>query len=268
MTCPNLEHYGTTLRILGFVTENSTTDLNDDSDESTADPFADNSEDDFCPSDITEINSSDWDENPQSTVSSKRKHSNYKSRNENQKRQKLLKNSGLPYQSQSKSKKNMNQKCLQPPCGEKCRLQCSKQIMESSRKEIFHKYWSTADLQRQREFIASHTTPIKPKYRYLCGQDFRRLNSAFYLEVNSKKIRVCKTFFKATLDINDTVIRTTIKKMGDDGFLDIDHRGRHNKHVTVNPEVKNSMRAFINNIPRVESHYLRAQTSPIISIQS
>ncbi|CAG9760932.1 unnamed protein product [Ceutorhynchus assimilis] len=65
---------------------------------------------------------------------------------------------------------------------------------------------------------------------------------------------------KSTLDLNDRPIRTALKKKTENGFLESDKRGKHGKHPTVDPSIKESVRAFIDKIPRVESHYLRAQT--------
>ncbi|KAG5882972.1 hypothetical protein JTB14_026430 [Gonioctena quinquepunctata] len=173
----------------------------------------------------------------------------------------LLRNSGKTYKSTSKSKKQIPERKLRPPCGERCRLGCSKKIDATSRKDIFDSYWALGDLQRQRGFIISHSQQIKPKYRYSSTQEFRKLNSAFYLHVKGTRLRVCKTFFKATLDINDRPIRTALSKNTDNGFLEPDGRGKHGHQPTVDPEIEESIKTFINSIPRIESHYLRAQTT-------
>ncbi|CAG9769320.1 unnamed protein product [Ceutorhynchus assimilis] len=177
------------------------------------------------------------------------------------KKTKLLRNSGKAYTSCSKSKKKFPERKLRPACTEKCRLGCSAKISEAVRENIFRTYWALADLEKQREFISSHTGDIKPKYRYSSTQNFRRMNTAFYFDVNSNRIRVCKKFFKATLDINDRPIRTTVMKKSDTGFLFQDRRGKHGKQPVVAPEIKDSVRRFISAIPRIESHYLRAQTT-------
>lgn len=38
-------------------------------------------------------------------------------------------------------------------------------------------------------------------------------------------------------------------------------QGRHNKHPTVDPAVCEGMKTFIQNIPRIESHYILARSS-------
>lgn len=173
---------------------------------------------------------------------------------------KYLRNSGKSYTSASKSLKKFGERKMSLPCGEKCRLQCSKKINEETRRTIFSNYWQLSDLQRQREYIVAHSDYIKPKYRYSSTENYRAMNCAFYFNVNDSRLRVCKHFFKATLAINDRPIRTALKKKTESGFLESDKRGRHGKQPTIDPEIKESVRNFINKIPRVESHYLRAQT--------
>ncbi|KAG5889349.1 hypothetical protein JTB14_033443 [Gonioctena quinquepunctata] len=68
-------------------------------------------------------------------------------------------------------------------------------------------------------------------------------------------------FSKATLDINDRPIRTALSKKTDNGFLEPDGRGKHGHQPTVDPEIEESIKTFINSIHRIESHYLRPQTT-------
>ncbi|KAJ8948808.1 hypothetical protein NQ314_008343 [Rhamnusium bicolor] len=64
----------------------------------------------------------------------------------------------------------------------------------------------------------------------------------------------------ATLDINDRPIRTVISKLNEE-FLQEYLRGKHGHHSKVHPAIKDGVVAHINAIPRVDSHYLRAQTT-------
>lgn len=79
--------------------------------------------------------------------------------------------------------------------------------------------------------------------------------------MNGARIRVCKTFFSNTLDFKDRSIRTSLTKKTESGFIEGEKRGKHGKQPTVDPEIKESVRNFIRNIPRIESHYLRSQTT-------
>lgn len=174
---------------------------------------------------------------------------------------KLLRNSGKAYKSLSKSKKKIPERKIRSPFGNNCRLSCKSNFDEHSRLQLFNSYWELADLQRQREFIVRHAQEIKPKYRYSSTQNLRALNTAFYFEMNGSKIRVCKTFFKSTLDLNDRVIKTALSKKTDLGVIEGELRGKHGNPPTIDPQIRQSVLDFINSIPRIESHYLRAQTT-------
>ncbi|CAH1098832.1 unnamed protein product [Psylliodes chrysocephalus] len=150
---------------------------------------------------------------------------------------------------------------MRPPCGEKCCLKCSIKLNSTTRQNFFDAFWGLGDLQRQREYIVRHTHEIKPKYRYTSTKNYRSLNTAFYFEENNSRIRVCKNFFKATLDLGDQAIKTALMKKSEARFIEGEQRGKHKNYPTVDPAVEESVVQFINSIPRVESHYLRAQTT-------
>lgn len=102
---------------------------------------------------------------------------------------------------------------------------------------------------------------VEPKYRYTRRDSQRGLNFAFYFHLkDDTKIRVCKTFFRNTLDINDRVIQT-IRNKTTFGTVTDDGRGKHKHHPKVDENIKQSVRDHINSIPRIKSHYLRAQTT-------
>lgn len=115
-----------------------------------------------------------------------------------------------------------------------------------------------SDVNLQRSFISVHLTAIKRK-RYLNSTN-RNENQAFHFELNDAKVRVCKLFFINTLGISDRVIRTIIKKI-QSGYLEIDKRGKHNNHPTVDTNIQTDIMNHIESIPRIDSHYLRAQTT-------
>lgn len=190
MSCPNLGHYSNTME-----TDCSVPCHNDDS---STNAFSDSGSE-FCVSGKSttseEYSEEEEEEEDIKRLSRKRTLSRYTYQNKKQQKQKSLRKSGASYTSLSKSKKEVNARCIRPPCGAKCRLRCNELISESMRLEIFKKYWGCSDLQRQREFIARHMKEIKPKYRYTCTDGLRKLNNAFFFELNSKTIRVCKTFF-------------------------------------------------------------------------
>lgn len=175
---------------------------------------------------------------------------------------KRLRNSGKSYQMNSKTGKIANARKMKPPYHLKCRLKCSQKLQEHDRQQIFSNYWNMGSLEKQRQFIASCIEKIQPKYQYT-KENRRKFNSAFYFNIKGNKFRVCKLFFKNTLDINDRPIRTVIAKKDEymNDLLEEDRRGKHGHHVKKDEEMRKEIRTFIASIPKVESHYRRSESS-------
>ncbi|KAL0860408.1 hypothetical protein ABMA27_009802 [Loxostege sticticalis] len=109
---------------------------------------------------------------------------------------------------------------------------------------------------------------VQPRYRYIRLEGVRKPrdnNHAFYFIQNGEKIRVCKAFFKNTLDINDRPIRTVIEKQNNVAgvLLATDKRGKHGQQKKVEEDIKKGIYDFIEAIPKIESHYCRANTSKL-----
>ncbi|CAG4918450.1 unnamed protein product [Colias eurytheme] len=171
---------------------------------------------------------------------------------------------GLCNEYESSSGKTVNAKSMKPPCTDKCRLSCSKKISEESRLQIFKSYWDLGCLQRQRDFLSSCITPLIPACRRIRTDAVRprKANCGFDFIKDGKSIRVCKMFLLNTLGIAERTVRTVIDaKVSDVGIIPQDKRGKHGKQTKMDDEIKESVRLHINSISRVESHYLRANTS-------
>ncbi|XP_074033291.1 uncharacterized protein [Leptinotarsa decemlineata] len=132
---------------------------------------------------------------------------------------KSARNSGVEYVSSSKSKKVIRAREMKPPCKESCRLNCRTKITEESHKNIFANYWALGDSQRQRDYLSSCMKPVKPKYQYQRSNSNRHDNNSFHFSVNGNIVRVCKSFFRSTLDITDRPIRTVLNKQATCGGM-------------------------------------------------
>lgn len=100
-----------------------------------------------------------------------------------------------------------------------------------------------------------------PKYRLNTEGSKRGYNTAYYFTVGEEKIRVCKDYFMKTLDVGDKFIRNAFKKLDRSGILEKERRGSHGNERKISEAVKNDIRNHIRSFPRIESHYLRAQSS-------
>lgn len=160
-----------------------------------------------------------------------------------------------------KSKKLVKEREIGPACNEKCRLKCFSKFSETDRKSLFNSYWKIGDVQGQRDFLRRMMEKVEPKYRYIREGSNRQNNCAFYVYVSEEKKRVCKTFLTRTLSISNKVLRTVISKTSDSGIVEPDGRGKHTKHAHINENIMARVRAHIQSIPRMESHYCRATTT-------
>ncbi|CAG9773423.1 unnamed protein product [Ceutorhynchus assimilis] len=133
---------------------------------------------------------------------------------------------------------------------------------EDERTIIFNNYWQMGDLHRQRDFIAASMIKVEPKYRYVKEGSCRKANNAFFFEKDGKRLRVCKVFFMNTLDINHRVIRTVVEKKLNfsTSIVSEDLRGKHNNHKQIDEQIKNGARQHIRSIPKIPSHYCRADS--------
>ena len=131
------------------------------------------------------------------------------------------------------SNKIREERKVKEECSEKCKLKCPSNFNEDDRKNIFQAYWSMGDVNKQNEFIHKNMSTISPKYRCTKNSEKPRdNNNAFHFSKNNKKFRVCRTFFKNTLDISESKIRTVQekrKKMFTSMQLEPDMRGKSKK---------------------------------------
>lgn len=178
---------------------------------------------------------------------------------------KKLRNTGKSYKSTA-TKKIVPERKMKQPCNEKCKLGCSTKFTEMDRKKLFDEYWQLGDVQKHWTYLSNCMTVIKPKYRYVREggtRNKREYNNAFSFNLHDEKVRVCKLFFKNTLGITDRPIRTVMFKRNKVAgtILAPDYRGKHSNHPKVDESIRSAIKAHIESIPKIESHYTRANTS-------
>lgn len=146
-------------------------------------------------------------------------------------------------------------KFLNVECG--CPRKCIDLITRGRRQEIFEHYYSLSYIQKN-AFIGNTTqiTSIKRKYTKC---ESRRLNTRIYRfkNENLQYVRVCKKFFKDTIQISDGKITSVLKLRSTDDTPIEDRRGRHAPHNKSDPASVQYLQDFINSIPAYNSHYSR-----------
>lgn len=173
-------------------------------------------------------------------------------------------NYGQAYITSSGQEKNA--KVLRPGCTVKCN-RCSERITQEQRQAIFDNFYELANHQRQLDYIAGCFKAKSPKEKYAApgnkGCSVIREYS-FKIKGNdskkTKEVKVCKKMFVDTLVISDSWIKTALSCEAA-GVTAQDMRGRHgNRGNKVSNQIKESVRAHIDLIPKIESHYTRETT--------
>ena len=142
----------------------------------------------------------------------------------------------------------------------KCKFRCSANISEEDRAAIFKEFWGMSDNDKLHFY--GKTTAQEPTSRPTAhGTASRRSHSISYsLPVNSQNVRVCKVFYLSTLDINHKRVQLYHKNKQNMCGTPANLKWGISKNNVVPQEVKDGIRQHINSLPRVESHYNRANT--------
>uniref|UniRef100_A0A8D9EDC2 Uncharacterized protein n=1 Tax=Cacopsylla melanoneura TaxID=428564 RepID=A0A8D9EDC2_9HEMI len=126
----------------------------------------------------------------------------------------------------SDSIKMRKARSVQPPCAESCKFRCFEKITKERRQAIFREFWDLGNLEDQRFFIAINLDQVIPTYRY--SKSKRAFNHAYHLtNTVGEKERVCREFFRNTLDISTKMIHNVKRRMANPEFTFEDFRGKY-----------------------------------------
>jgi hypothetical protein len=184
------------------------------------------------------VTNNDQEIKKQSKIKRSKRTSNPDSWARNQR--KYAKNSGQSYV--ASSGKFVEAKQMKPNCGEKCRMKCTSKISEDDRKRNFDKFYTLADIVKQRQFLFDRVRcyePKKLKSNDTSQKTNRSIQRNYFLDVQKEDviegIQVCKHMFLNTFAISPQIIDTIYKKFKEDNeFNDI--RGKFPRNKTFHKE--------------------------------
>lgn len=130
----------------------------------------------------------------------------------------------------------------------KCWLHCSDTISNDQQDAIFQSYWATGSYVRQRDFLCSHVIEEEKARTTVKGEPARKREwtRQYWLPKKSGKlVRVCKSFFLATLDVGCKTIDYALKKRKGGFFCDADQRGKHEPTNKVSEDKLDCIRQHI-----------------------
>jgi len=143
-----------------------------------------------------------------------------------------------------------------------CRC-CAGKFKQEDREQIFKSFWDI-DWNRKRDFIVSHVTGSAVKRRTVASDSRRAYTYVYKLPNPSENtdVNVCQKFFLRTLSVGDAMVQGAVKKaiMNKVSVSRPDGRAGR-KPVNKTPEEKvEQVKAFLNKLPKMPSHYCRKDT--------
>ncbi|KAK3919244.1 Polyprotein P1234 [Frankliniella fusca] len=178
------------------------------------------------------------------------------------KERRILRNSGSEYK--TAKNKVVAARTMKPL--PQCRKKCSTKIDEDNRQKVFSEYWGLCDFDRRVAYISSRVSEMPTKVQRKRIEDSGRKRTCtlkYELEVNNKRVEVCKKCFLATLSENDGFVKRVLlnKKKSVSGVTYLDRRGRKPSSRKTCTETIKAINDHINQYPKYNSHYGRSHTS-------
>lgn len=180
-----------------------------------------------------------------------------KARKEERKRKR---NEGKEYvttTSQTKSARAMRPN----PCKSRCPNGCCN-ASDETRLSVFKHYWGLGNYTRQRDWLCSHVKEVEVKRRRSSNPQKRFKTYKYFLEVGETKgakVMVCKQFFLTTLDIGEKTVYYALAN-ATRGASQPDQRGRHSPANKTPVRKTDFVKAHIESLPAVSSHYCRKES--------
>ncbi len=144
-----------------------------------------------------------------------------------------------------------------------CTFQC-KQFSEEDRERLCAEFWKLANYERQKDFLLSNVVSGDVQRRRVRAEDETpRKNQSYshHFSLNGVRLRVCKPFFMATLNINKSQVYNAFKQQSPCGLFEgVDGRGRKTSANKLSKEAVQKIKDQIGSFPKMESHYCQKST--------
>ena len=154
-------------------------------------------------------------------------------------------------QNECRRARKMKQACNSPCCTKSATRHCN-EISEEERQKCFDKYWKELNWEQKKLFVSNLIDVDEKKHHTTQGESRRTQTFEYYLEINNKRVRVCRIMFLNTLDISgwqannwklNALQRNTRKA-----------KVRQEKHKSSGRKLASE---FLDSLPKLPSHYCR-----------
>jgi len=164
---------------------------------------------------------------------------------------------GKSIQNKVKPSKVFGKRSCTSKCPTSSIMKCTL-VTEELRQALFESFWKNMDWDQRKVYIASLVMYVPTKRKVVKGTSRKAGTFNFYIQESAEiKLRVCKPFFQSTFGITEKQIRNWVVRAVQKCGIP----------RAVVPLVRNvdqdvsSVERFLDDIPKMPSHYRRSQSS-------
>ncbi|XP_034250507.1 uncharacterized protein LOC117650953 [Thrips palmi] len=148
------------------------------------------------------------------------------------------------------------------------KLKCQDIITEEIADTLCQEFWNLADIDRERQYIASRINrcrPVRRRQRFDDSERSRNFQYKYYLDINGERHQVCKSTFLGTLCLSERMVRTVTDQVASAvSSLPVnDRRGHCAPKHKLPAATEAAIKKHIDSFPSYVSHYAREQTNAL-----
>ncbi|XP_047036028.1 uncharacterized protein LOC124641835 [Helicoverpa zea] len=159
-----------------------------------------------------------------------------------------------------------NERSVQPRCdhNDSCKYFDCYKLTEEDRNMLFKNYWKLS-WDTKKIWVQQTVQKLGVSKRKCSGNSFRRGNTFKYsFNVLGEKYKVCKKMYLNTLNIGEWSVHNWAKNEDRDEVASESDKTHRNNSVKAFENIgRNHAIEFLNNLPKLESHYCRKTTSKL-----
>nr|CAI5849145.1 unnamed protein product [Callosobruchus analis] len=159
-----------------------------------------------------------------------------------------------------KKKRQLGQACSSKLCSKAQSRYCN-EFTQEDRLKIFENFWENMDWGQKKIFVSGLIDVCPPKSRKKnssCTVPKKTVTLNYHLKKDNKRLSVCKLMFLNTLGIGEWSAREWALKGQHKSSLHV-----KKCNVPLKPKGNEHLESFLNELPKIPSHYCRSQSSKL-----
>nr|CAI5837347.1 unnamed protein product [Callosobruchus analis] len=159
-----------------------------------------------------------------------------------------------------KKKRQLGQACSSKLCSMAQSRYCN-EFTQEDRLKIFENFWENMDWGQKKIFVSGLIDVCPPKSRKKnssCTVPKKTVTLNYHLKKDNKRLSVCKLMFLNTLGIGEWSAREWALKGQHKSSLHV-----KKCNVPLKPKGNEHLESFLNELPKIPSHYCRSQSSKL-----